>query len=218
MDVGDAQLLRVRQVHGATVCYAGDANATPPDADIIVGGDPTTALAIQTADCVPLLLADPRLGTCAAVHAGWRGMVARAPARAVDALQRRFGCRPSELIAAIGPSIGACCYEVGTDVRDAFRAAGFSARALAAWFSDRPQVSARNPSMPGLTTGRPAHWFFDGWSAVSEQLQDAGLSRDRIHVAELCTASHPDVLCSYRREGRRAGRLAAAIRPKHTRL
>jgi YfiH family protein len=212
MDVEGPELVRVRQVHGAAVRHASDAG--PSDADVIVGDDPKRALAIQTADCVPLLIVDRRSGACAAVHAGWRGMVARAPARAIDALQRQFGCRPGDLLAAIGPSIGACCYEVGADVRDAFRDAGFSAGESAGWFSDRPQPSARNPSMPGLTEGRPAHGFFDGWAAVRDQLEAMGLGADQIHIATLCTASHTDVLCSYRREGARAGRMAAAIRPR----
>jgi YfiH family protein len=212
MEVDRAELVRVRQVHGAAVRHAMDAG--PCDADVIVGDDSKRALAIQTADCVPLLIVDRRVGACAAVHAGWRGMVARAPARAIDALQQRFGCRPGDLLAAIGPSIGACCYEVGADVRDAFRNAGFSDGESGAWFSDRPQPSPRNPSMPGLTAGRPAHWFFDGWAAVRDQLQAMGLAAHQIHIAALCTASHTDVLCSYRREGARAGRMAAAIRPR----
>jgi hypothetical protein len=212
MDVDRSELVRVRQVHGAAVRHAGD--AAPADADVIVGADPRSALAIQTADCVPLLIVDRRLRACAAVHAGWRGMAARAPAQAIDALQQQFGCRPGDFVAAIGPSIGACCYEVGADVRDAFRGAGFSEAELARWFSDRPQPSPTNPSMPGVTAGRPAHWFFDGWAAVRDQLQATGLAADQIHTAALCTASHTDVLCSYRREGARAGRMAAAIRPR----
>jgi YfiH family protein len=212
MDVDRTELVRVRQVHGAAVRHAQDAG--PAEADVIVGANPKSVLAIQTADCVPLLIADRKIGVCAAVHAGWRGMAARAPARAIDALQQQFGCRSADFVAAIGPSIGACCYEVGADVRDAFQDAGFSAGEVDRWFSDRPQPSPRNVSMPGVTAGRPAHWFFDGWAAVRDQLQAMGLAADRIHIAALCTASHIDVLCSYRREGARAGRMAAAIRPR----
>jgi polyphenol oxidase len=202
----------VQQVHGASVFRAGAADT--PQADIIIGADPQLAFAIQTADCVPLLIADTRIAACAAVHAGWRGMAARAPQRAVDVLEEQFGCRRGDLVAAIGPSIGACCYEVGEDVREAFASAGFSPGELSRWFADSPQPSAGNTSMPGVTGGRAEHWFFDGWAAVGGQLKAAGLAAKHIHVAALCTASHHDVFCSYRREGARTGRLAAAIRPR----
>jgi polyphenol oxidase len=212
MSVGNDALVRVRQVHGAAVCRGSAAGR--PEADIIVSDDPGAALAIQTADCVPLLIADTKSRACAAVHAGWRGMAARAPQRAVQALEKDFGCRPENLVAAIGPSIGACCYEVGEDVHAAFAAAGFSTDDRARWFAASPRPSERNPSMPGLKPRRPGYWFFDGWAAASAQLTAVGVSADRIYVAELCTASHPDALCSYRREGARSGRLAAAIRPR----
>ena len=100
----------------------------PPAADIIVSNDPAVAIAIQTADCVPILIADRRTGAVAAAHAGWRGLAAGVPRVAVDALVREFGSRPADLIAAAGPSIGACCYEVGEDVRRAFRGSGLARR------------------------------------------------------------------------------------------
>jgi polyphenol oxidase len=205
------RLVRVRQVHGASVFLAGAAER--PEADIILGRDPATALAIQTADCVPLLIADRRTGACAAVHAGWRGMAARAPQQAVSALERQFGSRPPELVAAIGPSVGACCYEVGENVHDAFAAAGFTPADMSQWFLDGPQPSPRNPSMPGISAARPRHWYLDGWTAVRDQLREVGCSAGQIHRAGLCTASHDGIFCSYRREGRTAGRLAAVIRP-----
>jgi copper oxidase (laccase) domain-containing protein len=120
-----------------------------------------------------------------------------------------------DLVAAIGPSIGACCYEVGPDVRQRFADAGASKEALARWFLDQPAPTDRNRSMPAVIdrqTDRKERWFFDGWRAVAEQLRGAGLSGDHIFAAELCTASHPDVFCSYRREGAAAGRLAGVIR------
>jgi YfiH family protein len=204
-----AQLVRVRQVHGASVVVLraaepqriGASDATPRNADIIVSDDPSIALAIQSADCVPLLIADARTGAVAAAHAGWRGLAARVPSVVVDALAREFGSRPDDLIAAIGPSISADRYEVGADVRDAFEAAGFSAVHLERWF------------LPGR---RPQHWQFDGWQSARDQLEAAGLRPGNVHVAALCTASHPQILCSYRRDGRAAGRIAGAIRKVKT--
>jgi YfiH family protein len=189
-------------VHGASVIVrrAGDPRrgvAPLQDADIIISDDPALVLAIQTADCAPLLVADCRIGVVAAAHAGWRGMAARVPEVTVQALATTFGSRPADLVAAIGPSISASCYEVGGEVRDRFTSAGFPAPQLERWFT---------PAQ------RPGHWYFDGWASVRDQLEEAGLSPDRIHLAGLCTASHPDLFCSYRRDGKAAGRTAAAIR------
>src|SRR5439155_13877303 len=109
----------------------------------------------------------------------------------VATLAREFGCRPDGLIAAAGPSIGACCYEVGADVRQRFEAAGFTGRELARWFFREAQPTARNRSMDGLHAPRDDHWYFDGWAATRDQLANAGLPPGQIHTAELCTASHP---------------------------
>ena len=215
-----AHLARAHQVHGASVVvHRADEpqrSAELQQADVIVSDNPALALAIQAADCVPLLIADRRTGVVAAAHAGWRGMAARVPEVAVQALAREFGSRPADLVAVAGPSIGACCYEVGADVRDAFRRGGFADAFIARWFFTAPQPTARNPSMPGLPdTPRPHHWFFDGWAATQDQLEEAGIPRHQIHIAGLCTASHSQLLCSYRRDGSSAGRLAAAIRRSH---
>ncbi len=221
LGVGRAHLARAHQVHGASVVVhrPGDARRPDetdqrfPDADIIVSDDPALALAIQTADCVPLLIADRHTGAVAAAHAGWKGLAASVPLVTVDALSRHVGSQPADLVAAVGPSIGACCYEVGVDVLDAFRRGGFEEAARQRWFFRAPQPSARNPSMPGLPRPpRPDHWFFDGWAAARQQLEASGIPADQVHVAELCTASHPETLCSYRRDGKRAGRIAGAIR------
>lgn len=195
------RLARLHQVHGASVVVArrGQASAAAgglPQADIIIADDPDLVLAVQAADCVPLLLGDSRSGAVAAAHAGWRGLAARVPSVAVRAMADAFGTRPADLIAAIGPSISAARYEVGEDVRTRFRESGFSGKQIAAWF-------------PAET--RAAHHLFDGWQSARDQIADAGVPATQIHVASLCTATHADLFCSYRRDGARAGRLAAAI-------
>jgi YfiH family protein len=178
----------------------------------VITANAALAAAVQAADCVPLLIVDQRSGAVAAAHAGWRGMAARVPAAAVDALSREFGSRPADLLAAIGPSIGACCYEVGSQVRDRFAAAGFSDTQLGRWFLDAPAPSERNHSMPGLPPRRREdHWFLDGWTIVRDQLVSAGVPADQTFGADLCTASHADLLCSYRRDGAAAGRIAGVI-------
>jgi YfiH family protein len=212
----ETPLLRVRQVHGADVLVRragelddGDANDTP--ADIIVTDDSAVALAIQTADCVPILIVDRRTGAVAVAHAGWRGLAASVPRIAVDTLVRDLGSRPADLIAAAGPSIGACCYEVGSDVRERFAEAGWRAPASDRWFFAAPQPSPGNPSMKGVHGKRAGHWYFDSAAAARDQLESAGVPGAQIFLAGLCTASHPGVFCSYRRDGMPAGRMAAVI-------
>lgn len=216
LNLQPADLVRVRQVHGMNVLAARSDRALPAEAvpaDIIVTDRTSIGLAVQVADCVPLLIADRRTGAVAAAHAGWRGLAARVPSEAVAAFGREFGGAPEDLLAAIGPSVGACCYEVGMDVRQAFAAAGFRRDQVAGWFSDEPHVVAHNPAMEGLARPRrPDHWFFDGWASTRDQLIDAGVPPDSVFLSELCTASHPGALCSFRRDGPPAGRMAGAIR------
>ena len=201
LDVDMAHLARVHQVHGASVVvHRRGASATlgdRPDADILVTDDVSIALAIQTADCVPLLIADRRTGVVAAAHAGWRGLAARVPIVTVDALTREFGSHPEDLVVAVGPAISAARYEVGADVLARFEEQGFSAEHIGRWFYDGE---------------RPEHWYFDGSQSASDQLAVAGVPLAHIHVARLCTAVHADVFSSYRRDGTAAGRMAAAIR------
>jgi len=204
LGVDPAHLVRAHQVHGAAVVFRrrGDAaaGAPLPDADILVSDDASVALAIQTADCVPLLMVDRRTGHVAAAHAGWRGLAAGVPGVAVRAMADAFGADAADVIAAIGPSISAENYEVDAAVRSAFEAAGAPKPQLARWF------------LPGR---RPARWQFDGWRSAVDQLEAAGVPRDQIHVATLCTAAQSR-LCSYRRDGTAAGRIAAAIRARAT--
>jgi YfiH family protein len=200
MEVAADRLVRARQVHGRNVIVLKrggySPSPEPPDADIIVTDDPEIAIAIQTADCVPILLVDPRRRAVAAAHAGWRGLAAGVPHAAVAALANHFGSRPADLIAAVGPSIGAAQYEIDAPVRDAFARGGFDDRQRDAWF-------------PRET--RAGHWQFDGQRSARDQLIAAGVADARVFGAGLSTASH-EVLCSYRRDGIRSGRIAAAIR------
>jgi len=202
IDVEPGDLVRVHQVHGASVVVvrrrgAGDAAPGLPDADVLMTDDPAVALAIQTADCVPILIADRKTGAVAAAHAGWRGLAARVPTVAVDAIAREFGSRPEDLIAAVGPSISAARYEVDLDVLARFEQNGFSAEHIGRWFYDGE---------------RPGHWYFEGSQCARDQLEVAGVPPGQIHLAHLCTATHSDLLCSYRRDGRASGRMAAVIR------
>jgi YfiH family protein len=204
--VGARDVAMVTQVHGRNVVVIRDGSPSPatrPEADVLVSCATETAIAVRAADCVPLLMADRARGVVAAVHAGWRGTAARAAVAAVEALEREFGTRPADLTTAIGPCIGACCYEVGTELVDAFAAEGHERHLIDRWFLAPPP--------PRGSQDRP-RLRLDLARATSDQLVLAGVPEDQIHVSGLCTAMHLDVLTSYRREREKAGRLVGIIR------
>jgi len=208
--IGAADTALVNQVHGrevVTIRSGGARPCTRPDADALVSNDPTVAIAVRAADCVPLLLADRKSGAVAAVHAGWRGTAAGVACAAVDALSNEFGARPEDLAAAIGPSIGVCCYEVGSELVDAFAAAGHPRHLIDRWFS-RPRRVADASRRPGDTL------YLDVPGANRDQLLLAGVPGEQIYLSGLCTAMHADVLTSYRVEKQDAGRLAGVIRAR----
>ena len=183
-----------RQVHGDT-CLDADA----VDAEGLVGtGDALFTrqrgrpLAVFTADCVPLIVADPERRVLGMAHAGWRGTVRGIAGRLVAALVAQAAARPARLRAAIGPSIGPCCYEVDEPVVGPLRAA--FPEAWERWVSPGPP-------------GRPGHWSLDLWAANADQLVAAGVPAGAIASPRLCTACRRDLFFSYRKEGM-AGRLA----------
>jgi YfiH family protein len=193
-----SHLLLISQVHGSDVAVARQDRTgewVRPRADVIVSDDPASAIGVRVADCVPVLLADRRTGAVGAAHAGWRGTVEDAAGAAVRAMSHTFGSDPRDLVAAIGPCLGPCCGEVGDEVVEAFRSAGH-AGALDGWF-------ARGPS------GRP---HVDLWTANFDQLVAAGVQRNDVHVARLCTKTHRSLFHSYRADKENAGRMVAAIR------
>ena len=201
MGVPGEDLLLIRQVHEATVAVASADRRRPwprPDADAIISNDPAAAIAVRVADCVPILMAEESGRVVAAVHAGWRGMSKRVAIAAVASMQSRYGVRPERILAAVGPCIGPCCYEVGTDTRDAFRAAGHHPDLLERWFSPRPS----------------GKFHLDLWRATRDQLEGAGVHPSNIHIAELCTQTHADILHSFRAAGAGAGRMVGAIRAR----
>jgi YfiH family protein len=189
-------LAAVTQVHGASVVRAhARQSGERPRADGLAGDDPHIALTVRVADCVPLLLADARRGVVAAVHAGWRGTAAGIAGAAVSLLARSFGCAPGDMVAALGPSIGACCYTVGPELTDAFRAQGHGS-VVDRWFRSGHECL-----------------HLDLWAANRDQLVAAGVPGASVFVSGLCTACHPEWFYSYRREGAAAGRLVGFIRP-----
>ena len=212
--LGVGEVVTLRQVHGRDViAVRRESGPTPAECpgDVLVSDDPNVAVAVRAADCVPLLMADARRGAVAAVHAGWRGTAAGAAVAAVDALAREYGTTPADLIVAIGPSIGPCCYEVGSELVDAFAAAGHQRYLIDRWFltPSSPQSRVR-PVLGGRERPRLR---LDVAGANRDQLVLAGVPDSQICVAGLCTAMHLDVLTSYRAEREKAGRLVGVIAP-----
>jgi YfiH family protein len=217
--VGVDRVVTLTQVHGAAVSVVRRADTTstgrdmlppasPPEADVLVSDSPDVAIAVRAADCVPLLMADQVTGAVAAVHAGWRGTAARAAVAGLNALEREFGSRPADVVVAIGPSIGPCCYEVGSDLVDAFAAAGHERYLIDRWFSTPPAFAE---GFGGASRPRPP-LRLDIAGANRDQLILAGVPERQIHNVGLCTAMHLDVLTSFRAEKEHAGRIAAVIR------
>jgi polyphenol oxidase len=185
---------RVRQVHGSRVVRRDDPAAPMEEADAVVTGRPGLAACVLTADCAPVLIGDPSSGAVAAVHAGWRGTLDRAAARAVEALERDFGAHRDNLLAAIGPAIGPCCYEVSPDLAERF-------------------VAEIGPAV-GMLHPRSAR--VDLWTANETVLREAGVAAERIEIIERCTACDAESFYSHRRDGPRTGRQVAFIAPART--
>jgi YfiH family protein len=216
------RLITLRQFHSDVIHVADGlsaetATADAPRADALVTREPGLLLGAQTADCVPILLADKRNHAVAAIHAGWRGTLARIAAKALGRMRMEFGTRPRDIVAAIGPSIGRCCYEVGSDV----------ARSFAAQFPNAPEwfdgpfdllAYGEDPLwLPWLTMMPPGHVpppprvQLDLRACNRWQLMDAGVPETQIDVSDLCTACNTDLLFSYRREAAKTGRMMAVI-------
>jgi YfiH family protein len=192
------QLTAVWQMHSADVRVVHDKEDARSDevrCDALTTGAPGILLAVKSADCVPIILGDTRTGACAAVHAGWRGTVARIVERTIERMNTEYGTRAEDLRAAIGPAAGACCYEVGAEVIEAFRSN----------FNDADSL---------FQPTREGHALVDLQRANRNQLVQSGVHPDRIHTAPFCTMCRTDLFFSYRREKSvlgRVGRLMSVI-------
>jgi purine-nucleoside/S-methyl-5'-thioadenosine phosphorylase / adenosine deaminase len=178
-------LFAAYQIHGRNVTVVDEDSAPRPRCDILITRSPAKTLMLRYADCTPVLLADTKQRAIGAVHAGWRGSAVRAAAAAVEAMVEAFGSSPRDIVAGIGPAIGPCCYTVGDDVRSAF--------------ADRSSL---------FRDGK-----LDLWEANRGALMEAGLPKEQIEVAGICTQCHADQFFSHRANGGRpAGRFAGLIR------
>jgi len=183
-----ADVVTVHQVHSARVIWncgtPARHQAVRPDADALIENTPGIAVGVKTADCVPILLADPKHHAVAAIHAGWRGSAAGIVYAAVQSMGEEFGTRPDDIYAAIGPSIGPCCYEVGEEVAAKF-------------------------GIPGS-----GHVHLDLRAINAGQLTDAGVPARNVSTSPACTKCESDFYHSFRRDREAAGRMISWIRIK----
>ena len=199
---------RIEKVRGPKAGLTGDGLVT----DL-----PGVLLAIQTADCLPVLLADPEHHAVGAFHAGWRGTLARIVEKGVGRMRKEFGSDPAKLLAAIGPGVGACCYAVGSEVREKFESQFAYAAELFEEVYDANAVHNRYPLL-FLTARAPGHsetigpeLHLDLAKANRRQLAEAGVPAASVADLGRCTACDPRLLFSYRAELGRTGRLMGAI-------
>jgi YfiH family protein len=155
-------VVTVHQVHSSQVVFNRGVQSRHDDADALIENTPGIAIGVKTADCVPILLADPSHRAVAAIHAGWRGTAASIVGAAIRSMASEFGTRPEDLRAAIGPCIGPCCYQVGPEV-----AQEFGVRAPGKVYLDLPALNAR-------------------------QLEAAGVPKPNISTAPVCTRCNPN--------------------------
>jgi YfiH family protein len=215
------RIVTLRQVHSDIVHQVGSSNLAAGggvlQGDALFTRERGVVLAVQTADCIPILLVDTKSKAIAAVHAGWRGTFQRIAEKTLGRMRMEIGTRPEDVIAALGPGIGGCCYEVGHEVAAQFAAQFANA---CAWFEgpfDAIAAGDNNPNwLPWLTMKPPGHAppsprvHLDLIAANRAILEGAGVAPQNMFASNLCTACRTDLLFSYRRE-HITGRLMAAI-------
>ncbi len=213
LDAANLELISLKQIHSDVIHLFDAAPAEPCRGDASVTNRPGLLLSVQTADCLPILLVDKKRRAIAAVHAGWRGTLQRIVVKAIGKMQMQFKSKPADLLAAIGPSIGGCCYEVGTEVATQFLSQFADAPEYFDEFrtGDEPNPIQWLNMMPPGHQPPPKTVLLDLRKANRSQLLDAGLRAPNIFVSDLCTACRRDLLFSYRKEGARSGRLLSVV-------
>ncbi len=177
----------------AADCGTGYTKPSFCDVDGLITAQRGVALVTQYADCTPLLFCDPVNRVCATSHAGWRGTVSKIGEVTVQKMVSEFGCRREDIIAAIGPAIGACCYEVDTPVYEQFLNSGIKLDGV-------------------FKAGRDSdHFMLDIKTANKNILLDCGIKEDNLDIADICTSCNAQLLHSHRATGGKRGNLAAII-------
>jgi len=221
-------LVTVRQVHSDIIHCISSAHpagiGAPLTGDGLITQTPGLAVAVLTADCLPVILVDTKTRAVGVFHAGWRGTVRRIVEKGVGEMRKHFGSKPRDIQAAIGPGIGGCCYRVGEEVRTKFETQFAYAGDLFREVKESDPIREKYPLL-FLTRRAPGHSelptniFLDLVEANRRQLMDAGLPSKNIEAVQVCTACRPDLLFSHRVEKGVTGRMMAVvgIKPKKSR-
>ena len=206
----------MRQIHSSVIHRVDEVPAQPLQGDGLITNRPGMVLAVRVADCLPVLMADPVRRAVGAFHAGWRGTLARIVEKGVGEFRRQFGSDPADMVAAIGPGIHRCCYEVSEDLRDKFGSQfAYAGELFEEVFSSDPvrrkyPLLFMNQRAPGHgEPPRAAH--LDLVEANRRQLLEAGVRQENIWISDLCTSCRTDLLFSHRREKGVTGRMVGAI-------
>ena len=208
-------LVSLRQIHSDLIHRVDRTPQQSLTGDGLVTDTPGLLVAVQTADCLPIILVDPKRPAVGVFHAGWRGTVKRIVEKGVGEMRKHFGSDPRNLVAAIGPGVQGCCYEVGEKVRNRFEAQFAYARSLFREVKESDPVREKYPLL-FLTARAPGHselpvkLFLDLVEANRRQLLDAGVMAKNIEAVGPCTACHTELLFSYRAEKGVTGRMMAA--------
>lgn len=206
----------LRQVHSSVLHVSGTPCEQPCKGDGVMTDKPGVLLGVQTADCIPVLVADRRTHAVAAFHAGWRGTVKRIVENGIGRMRLEFGSRPQDLIAAIGPSIGPCCFAVGEEVFSEFESQFAYTAELFHEVYDTDPVRTKYP-MLFLTQRAPGHspigpsLHLDLVEANRRQLLDAGLKAKNIQAVGGCTRCQPELFYSHRGSRGHCGRMLSVI-------
>jgi YfiH family protein len=209
-------LVTLRQIHSDIIRFVDSHPESQLAGDGLITATPGLLLGIQTADCLPIILVDPKRRAVGVFHAGWRGTVKRIVEKGVGEMRRRFGSRPRDLKAAIGPGIQSCCYEVGAEVREKFESQFAYAERLFREVEESDPVREKYP-MLFLTSRAPGHTvlpkkiFLDLGEAIRQQLLAGGVPAKSIEASLLCTSCHTDLLFSYRAEKGKTGRMMGVV-------
>jgi len=210
------ELTNLRQVHSDLIHCVSQASEHPLTGDGLITNTPGLLLAVLTADCLPVIVVDPKHRAVGVFHAGWRGTVKRIVEKGVGEMRKHFGSDPAQLRAAIGPGIRNCCYQVGTDVKDTFQAQFAYGAELFRETKERHEIHERYPLL-FLTARAPGHSelpkkiFLDLAEANRRQLLDAGVSARNISDLGMCTSCKPELFFSHRAEKGKTGRMMAAV-------
>lgn len=208
-------LVNLSQIHSSLIHRVRRGEKVPLKGDGLITNVRGVVLAVKVADCVPVIVADRRRKAVGVFHAGWRGTASRIVQKGIGEMRRHFGSRPEDIIAAIGPAIGRCCYEIGEEVENEFESQFAYSRELFEDVFDSWSLHTRYPLL-FLNQRAPGHGepalsrHLDLIEANYRQLRDAGLPPENIERLDQCTSCHTDLFFSYRKE-RVTGRMMAAV-------